>query len=159
MSDYYNVLGVSRDASQDEIKKAYRKLALKYHPDKNSGDAEAEKKFKEVSEAYEVLSDENKRHMYDQYGADALKGGAGGMGGAGGFSSGLSTMVASVMSSNAATLAAFSKAIRETLVGSIMPDLYKSSNSSDSALKPNASVPSLIFCTTMDPSQPAFSAI
>jgi len=85
MSDFYNVLGVSREASQDEIKKSYRKQALKYHPDKNPGDKEAEQKFKEISEAYEVLSDENKRGIYDQYGADALKGGmGGGPGGPGG---------------------------------------------------------------------------
>lgn len=79
MTDYYQVLGISRDASSDEIKKAYRKLAVKYHPDKNPGDSGAEKKFKEVSEAYEVLSDDQKRQVYDQYGSDALKGG--GMGG------------------------------------------------------------------------------
>ncbi len=83
MSDYYDVLGVARNASQEEIKKAYRKGALKYHPDKNPGDASAEKKFKEISEAYEVLSDDKKRQIYDQYGADALRGAAG-MGGAGG---------------------------------------------------------------------------
>jgi len=76
MTDYYQVLGVSSDASPDEIKKAYRKLAIKYHPDKNRDNPEAEKKFKEVSEAYEVLSDEKKRNIYNQYGADALKGGA-----------------------------------------------------------------------------------
>jgi len=85
MADYYQVLGLSRNASQDEIKKAYRKLALKYHPDKNSGDAKAESKFKEVSEAYEVLSDTQKRQMYDQYGSEALKNT--GMGGGPGFSS------------------------------------------------------------------------
>lgn len=87
MTDYYEVLGVPRDASADEIKKAYRKLALKYHPDKNAGNPDAEKKFKEVSEAYEVLSDDKKRQMYDQYGSDALKGGGMGGGGAAGFSS------------------------------------------------------------------------
>ncbi len=91
MSDYYRILGVERSASTDEIKKAYRKNALKYHPDKNPGDATAEKKFKEISEAYEVLSDDNKKQIYDQYGADALRGGMGGgpggMGGFGGFSS------------------------------------------------------------------------
>lgn len=87
MSDYYTVLGVGRTATQDEIKKAYRKNALKFHPDRNQGDASAEKKFKEISEAYEVLSDEKKRQIYDQYGADALRGGGpGGMGGQG-FSS------------------------------------------------------------------------
>ncbi|MCB1116020.1 MAG: molecular chaperone DnaJ [Chlamydiia bacterium] len=87
MTDYYQVLGVTKSASQDEIKKAYRKLALKYHPDKNKDNPDAEKKFKEVSEAYEVLSDEQKRQMYDQYGADALKGGGFGGGGGAGFSS------------------------------------------------------------------------
>lgn len=94
MADFYNVLGISKGASADEIKKAYRKNALKYHPDKNPGDAAAEKKFKEISEAYEVLSDDKKRQIYDQYGPDALKagmgggpGGPGGMGGMGGFSS------------------------------------------------------------------------
>ena len=89
MTDYYQTLGISKGASADEIKKAYRKLAIKYHPDKNQGDATAEKKFKEVSEAYEVLSDDQKRQMYDQYGSAAFQGGApGGMGGGqGGFSS------------------------------------------------------------------------
>jgi molecular chaperone DnaJ len=66
--DYYEVLGVSRDATEDEIKKAYRKLAMKYHPDKNPNNKEAEEKFKEASEAYEVLSDKEKRQVYDQYG-------------------------------------------------------------------------------------------
>lgn len=85
MSEYYSVLGLPKTASQEEIKKAYRKLAVKFHPDKNSGDKEAEKKFKDISEAYEVLSDEQKRQVYDQYGADALRGGMGGAsaGGAG----------------------------------------------------------------------------
>lgn len=77
MSDYYNILGISKNATEDEIKKAYRKQALKYHPDKNPGDKDSEKKFKEISEAYEVLSDDKKRQIYDQYGADALKGGMG----------------------------------------------------------------------------------
>ncbi len=88
MSDYYDVLGLAKDASQDEIKKAYRKSALKHHPDRNQGNPDAEKKFKQISEAYEVLSDEKKRQIYDQYGADALRGGMGGGGsGHGGFSS------------------------------------------------------------------------
>src|SRR3984885_4821209 len=89
MTDYYNTLGIPKGATADEIKKAYRKNGLKYHPDKNPGDAAAEKKFKEISEAYEVLSDEKKRQIYDQYGADALKGGmgGGGPGGHAGFSS------------------------------------------------------------------------
>ncbi len=71
--DYYELLGVSRSASPDEVKKAYRKLAMKYHPDRNAGDAAAEEKFKEVSEAYEILSDTKKRQQYDQYGHDGLK--------------------------------------------------------------------------------------
>ena len=82
--DYYEVLGVQKTATKDEIKKAYRKLAIQYHPDKNPGDKEAEEKFKEASEAYEVLSDDQKRQIYDQYGFAGLEGmGAGG--GASGF--------------------------------------------------------------------------
>lgn len=87
MTDYYDILGVGRSATEDEIKKAYRKNALKYHPDRNPGDAAAEKKFKEVSEAYEVLSDPKKRQAYDQYGPDALRGGMGGGPSMEGFSS------------------------------------------------------------------------
>lgn len=83
--DYYEVLGIDKSADQDTIKKAYRKLAVKYHPDRNPGDKEAEDKFKEATEAYEVLSDEQKRPIYDQYGFAGLDGmGAGG--GAGGYS-------------------------------------------------------------------------
>jgi len=73
--DYYQVLGVSRDATAEEIKKAYRKLALKYHPDRCSGDRTSENKFKELSEAYEVLSDPQKRQTYDHLGYEGLKGG------------------------------------------------------------------------------------
>ena len=71
--DYYEVLGVSRDASESEIKKAYRTMALKYHPDKNPGDEKAEAAFKEVSEAFEVLSDDEKRRVYDTHGHEGLK--------------------------------------------------------------------------------------
>ena len=78
--DYYEVLGVSRDATAKELKKAYRKLAMKYHPDRNPGDKEAESHFKEASEAYEVLSDPEKRARYDQFGHEGLRGAAAGAG-------------------------------------------------------------------------------
>ncbi|CAI2345575.1 unnamed protein product [Caenorhabditis sp. 36 PRJEB53466] len=82
--DYYKALGISKGASDDEIKKAYRKMALKYHPDKNK-DPGAENKFKEIAEAYDVLSDEKKKKIYDQFGEEGLKeGGAGGSGAGGG---------------------------------------------------------------------------
>jgi molecular chaperone DnaJ len=84
--DYYEVLGVSRDATPDDLKKAYRKLAVKFHPDKNPGDKTAEDKFKEVSEAYDILNDADKRAAYDRYGHAAFAGGMGGpAGGGGGF--------------------------------------------------------------------------
>jgi len=82
--DFYEVLGVSRGATAAEIKKGYRKMAVKYHPDKNPGDTEAEEKFKLAAEAYEVLSDDNKKARYDQYGHQAFEGGHGG-GASGGF--------------------------------------------------------------------------
>lgn len=87
--DYYEVLGVSKTATQDELKKAYRKLARKYHPDLNKDNEEAAEKFKECNEAYSVLSDDQKRAQYDQFGHAAFEnggmGGGGGFGGAGGF--------------------------------------------------------------------------
>ncbi|MBE6178594.1 MAG: molecular chaperone DnaJ [Rikenellaceae bacterium] len=84
--DYYEVLGVAKNANADEIKKAYRKAAIKYHPDKNPGDKEAEEKFKEAAEAYDVLSNPDKRARYDQFGHAGMGGAAGG--GAGGFGGG-----------------------------------------------------------------------
>ena len=84
--DYYEVLGVARDATADQIKSAYRKLAMKYHPDRNPGDKAAEEKFKEAAEAYDVLHDPEKRQRYDQFGHQAFEGGAGGGYGAGGMS-------------------------------------------------------------------------
>ena len=86
--DYYEVLGVAKNANADEIKKAYRKAAIKYHPDKNPGDKEAEEKFKEAAEAYDVLSNPDKRARYDQFGHAGMSGAAGGAGGFGGFSGG-----------------------------------------------------------------------
>ena len=89
--DYYEVLGVAKNANADEIKKAYRKAAIKYHPDKNPGDKEAEEKFKEAAEAYDVLSNPDKRARYDQFGHAGMSGAAGGgAGGFGGFGGGFS---------------------------------------------------------------------
>jgi molecular chaperone DnaJ len=85
MADYYETLEIAKNATPEEIKKAYRQKALKFHPDKNPGDADAEKRFKEISEAYEVLSDEKKRHIYDRHGKEGLQGA--GMPGGGGFAS------------------------------------------------------------------------
>ena len=83
--DYYDVLGVNKSASPEELKSAYRKLAVKYHPDKNPGDSKAEEKFKEASEAYHILSDDKRKANYDQFGHAAFEGGGGGGQGFGGF--------------------------------------------------------------------------
>lgn len=88
--DYYEVLGVSKDADEATLKKAYRQVAKKYHPDMNPGDAEAEKKFKEASEAYAVLSDPEKRRQYDQFGHAAFDGSAGA---GGGYADSISTVL------------------------------------------------------------------
>lgn len=85
--DYYAVLGVSRDVDERELKQAFRKLAMQYHPDRNPDDAEAEAKFKEAAEAYDVLSDAEKRSLYDRFGHDGLRAGMGGGAGPGGYSS------------------------------------------------------------------------
>ena len=88
MKDYYDTLGVNRDADAGALKSAYRKLAMKFHPDRNPGDAEAETRFKEINEAYEVLKDDQKRAAYDRFGHEAFTNGGGGPGtaGFGGFS-------------------------------------------------------------------------
>ena len=89
--DYYEVLGISRDADEHTIKKAYRKLAKRYHPDTNTGNAQAEERFKEVTEAYDVLSDPEKKKLYDRFGHAAFDGsmaGAGAYGGAGMYGNG-----------------------------------------------------------------------
>lgn len=88
--DYYEILEISKSASADEIKKAYRKMAIKFHPDKNPDDKSAEEKFKEAAEAYEVLSDGNKKARYDQYGHAGMSGNGGFGGGGGGFGGGMS---------------------------------------------------------------------
>ena len=79
--DFYDILSVSKSSSKDEIKKAYRKVAIKYHPDKNPDNKIAEEKFKEAAEAYEVLSNPEKKEKYDRFGHDGLRGGPGGFGG------------------------------------------------------------------------------
>ncbi|MDQ3242262.1 MAG: DnaJ domain-containing protein, partial [Gemmatimonadota bacterium] len=78
MADFYETLGVARGASDEEIKKAYRRLAMTNHPDRNNGSREAEEKFKQITEAYDVLRDPDKRSMYDRYGEAGLRGGSGG---------------------------------------------------------------------------------
>ncbi len=94
--DYYEVLGVPKNASQAELKKAYRRLAMKYHPDRNPGDEKAEVQFKEAKEAYEILNDEHKRAAYDQFGHAGVEGGPGGPGGFGGGGGGFGDIFESV---------------------------------------------------------------
>src|ERR1700683_4680121 len=83
--DYYEVLAVERSAGEEDLKKAYRRLAVQYHPDRNPGDKQAEERFKELNEAYQMLSDPERRAQYDRYGHAAFQGPQGGPGGFGGF--------------------------------------------------------------------------
>ena len=83
--DYYEILGVSREASPEEVKKSYRKVAMQYHPDRNPGDKAAEEKFKEAAEAYEVLSDADKKAQYDRFGHAGVSGNGRGFGGSPGI--------------------------------------------------------------------------
>ena len=115
--DYYEVLGVDRGASADEIKKAYRKAALKFHPDKNPGDKDAEEKFKEAAEAYDVLSNPDKKARYDQFGHEGMGAGAGGFGG-GGFGGGGFTAISSAAISVAAAVSVVSAEGVEAATGS-----------------------------------------
>jgi molecular chaperone DnaJ len=115
MADYYETLDIPRTATPDEIKKAYRQKALKFHPDKNPNDSTAEKKFKEISEAYEVLSDENKRQIYDRHGKAGLDGSA--FGGHGGGGGGYSSMDEALRTFMGAFGGAGSESIFETFFG------------------------------------------
>lgn len=105
-SDYYEILGVAKSADEREIKKAYKRLAMKFHPDRNPGDKEAEAKFKEVKEAYEILTDAQKRAAYDQYGHAAFEqGGMGGGGyGGGGFAAAAQTSAISLATCSVTSL-------------------------------------------------------
>ena len=111
--DYYEVLGVSKGASESEIKKAYRKMAIKYHPDKNPDDAQAEEKFKEAAEAYEVLSNAEKKQRYDQFGHAGM-GGAGG----GGFGGGMN--MEDIFSQFGDILAAEAEALKAFLAAEVV---------------------------------------
>ena len=97
--DYYDVLGVDRNADEETIKKAYRKLAMKHHPDRNAGDTKSEDKFKEAKEAYEILTDANKRAAYDQFGHAGVDPSAGGRGGPQGFTDAFSDIFGDIFGS------------------------------------------------------------
>src|ERR1700733_14267905 len=96
--DYYEELGVAKGANADDLKKAYRKLAMQFHPDKNPGDTKAEQRFKDISEAYDVLKDDQKRAAYDRYGHAAFENGGGGR--AGGFEFGFGSGLAQIFYQN-----------------------------------------------------------
>ncbi len=127
-SDYYETLGVAKGASADDLKKAYRKLAIKFHPDKNPGDKSAEDKFKQISEAYEILSDPKKKSMYDQFGHEAFtrgpRGGAG-TAGAGGFHDPFDV---------------FSQVFGKTASGGIFDELFGASAKKQSVSKDGADI-------------------
>ena len=134
--DYYEVLGLSKGAEDKEIKRAYRKLAKKYHPDTNPGDKEAEKKFKEVTEAYSVLSDPEKKKLYDQFGhaafdqsgaagsgyGNAGTGGFGGFGGNGGFKGGKEKAIGALLGQ---TMRAMKGKANPGMVNQVLRELLK----------------------------------
>lgn len=114
--DYYEVLGVGRDADAKAIKRAYRKLAKKYHPDMNPGDKQAEQKFKEITEAYNILSDDEKKKLYDQYGFAAFEEGAG----AGGAMAAVrASMVRAVLMAVALAVLTFIRMVMAVIVNTI----------------------------------------
>ena len=111
--DYYEVLGVSKTASDDEIKRAYKKMAIKYHPDRNPGDKEAEEKFKEAAEAYDVLRDPQKRQRYDQFGFNGPQGeGFGGFGAGGMNMDDIFSMFSAAMAVSVAVVNAVNRSIK-----------------------------------------------